>query len=146
MKKIKTRIFDTSEFLSSEEDMAAYLEAALSEGDPSLVVQALGAIAKARGMAQIAKDTGLRRESLYKALSPDGNPEFNTVIKVVKALGIRLHAETRHASGTSSNNAIKKAIRKPIGLRKRISSLIPPRRIHTTDALHRPTNQINSAG
>jgi probable addiction module antidote protein len=97
MKKIKTRIFDTSEFLSSEEDMAAYLEEALSEGDPSLVVQALGSIAKARGMAQIAKDTGLRRESLYKALSPEGNPEFNTVLKVVKALGIRLHAETLHA-------------------------------------------------
>jgi probable addiction module antidote protein len=57
----------------------------------------LGAIAKARGMAQIAKDTGLRRESLYKALSPEGNPEFNTVLKVVKALGIRLHAETLHA-------------------------------------------------
>jgi probable addiction module antidote protein len=91
MKKLKTRIFNTAEFLSSKKDMAAYLEAALSEGDPSLVVQALGAIAKARGMAQIAKDTGLRRESLYKALSPEGNPEFNTVLKVVKALGIRLH-------------------------------------------------------
>ena len=60
------------------------------------MVQALGAIAKARGMAQIAKDTGLRRESLYKALSPEGNPEFNTVLKVVKALGIRLHVETQH--------------------------------------------------
>jgi probable addiction module antidote protein len=84
MKKLKTRLFDTAEFLSSEKDMAAYLEAALSEGDSSLVVQALGAIAKARGMAQIAKDTGLRRESLYKALSPEGNPEFNTVLKVVK--------------------------------------------------------------
>jgi probable addiction module antidote protein len=97
MKKLKTKIFDTAEFLSSEKDMAAYLEAAFSESDPSLVVQALGAIAKARGMAQIAKDTGLRRESLYKALSPEGNPEFNTVLKVVKALGIRLHAETMHA-------------------------------------------------
>ena len=97
MKKLKTRIFDTAEFLFSEKDMAAYLEAALYEGDPSLVVQALGAIAKARGMAQISKDTGLRRENLYKALSPEGNPEFNTVLKVVKALGIRLHAETLHA-------------------------------------------------
>lgn len=98
MKKIKTHIFDTAEFLTSEKDMAAYLEEALSEGDPSLVVQALGAIAKARGMAKIAKDTGLRRESLYKALSPEGNPEFNTVLKVVNALGIRLHAETLHPS------------------------------------------------
>jgi probable addiction module antidote protein len=97
MKKLKTRIFDTAEFLSSEKDMAAYLEAALSEGDPSLVVQALGAIAKARGMAQISKSSGLRRESLYKALSPEGNPEFNTVLKVVKALGLRLHAEKIHA-------------------------------------------------
>lgn len=96
MKKIKTRSYDAAEFLKTEEDMASYLEEALSEGDPSLVVQALGAIAKARGMAQIAKDTGLRRESLYKALSPDGNPEFNTVLKVVKALGLRLHAEHLH--------------------------------------------------
>lgn len=93
MKKIKTRIFDTSEFLSSEADMAAYLEAALAEGDPSVVVQAIGAIAKARGMTQIAKSTGLPRESLYRALSPEGNPEFTTVLKIVKALGLRLHAE-----------------------------------------------------
>jgi probable addiction module antidote protein len=70
MKKLKTRIFDTAEFLSSEEDMVAYLEEALSEGDPSLVVQALGAIVKARGMAQIAKDTGLRRESFTKHYHP----------------------------------------------------------------------------
>ena len=97
MKKVKTRVFDAAEYLTTEDDMAAYLEAALSEGDASLVVQALGTIAKARGMAQIAKATGLRRESLYKALSPEGNPEFNTVLKVVKALGIRLHAETAHA-------------------------------------------------
>jgi probable addiction module antidote protein len=97
MKKVKTRIFDTAEFLSSEEDMTAYLEAAFEEGDPSLVVQALGAIAKARGMSQIATASGLRRESLYKALSPEGNPEFNTVLKVVKALGMRLHAETAHS-------------------------------------------------
>jgi probable addiction module antidote protein len=70
MAKIKTKVFDSARYLTSEEDMAACLEAALAEGDPALVVQALGTIAKARGMAQIAKDTGLRRESLYKALSP----------------------------------------------------------------------------
>lgn len=92
MKKVKTNVFDTAEFLSTEEEIAAYLEEALSEGDPKLVVKALGTIAKARGMAQIAKQTGLRRESLYKALSPEGNPEFSTVLKVVKALGIQLHA------------------------------------------------------
>ena len=98
MKKIKTRVFDTSEFLTSEKQMVAYLEEAFSEGDPRLVTEALGAIAKARGMARIAKATGLRRESLYKALSTDGNPEFATILKVVKALGIRLHAETALAA------------------------------------------------
>jgi probable addiction module antidote protein len=98
MRKLKTRIFDASEYLTSEKHMAAYLEEALSEGDSRLVTEALGAIAKARGMARIAKATGLRRESLYKALSTDGNPEFATILKVVKALGIRLHAETALAA------------------------------------------------
>ncbi len=91
--KTKIRSYDAAEYLASEEEMAAYLEAALEEGEPSLVVQALGTIAKARGMSQIARETGLGRASLYKALSPDGNPEFATVLKVVRALGIRLHAE-----------------------------------------------------
>jgi probable addiction module antidote protein len=78
--------------LDSEEDMAAYLEAALEDGDPALIAAALGDIARAQGMSQIARKTGLGRESLYKALSPDGNPEFSTVLKVVRALGLRLHA------------------------------------------------------
>lgn len=72
--------------------MVAYLEAALEDGDPAIIAAALGDIAKARGMAQIAKDTGLGRESLYKALSPEGNPEFATVLKVIRALGLQLHA------------------------------------------------------
>lgn len=92
MAKARTRPFDAAEYLETEEDMAAYLEAALETNEVESVVQALGTIARARGMAQIARETGLRRESLYKALSPDGNPEFATVLKVVKALGIRLHA------------------------------------------------------
>ena len=96
MKKTKTRPFDAAEYLASEEEVVAYLEVAFSEGDPSLIVQALGTIARARGMSQLAKDTGLRRESLYKALSSEGNPEFATVLKVVKALGIQLHAEPSH--------------------------------------------------
>ncbi len=96
--KTKTRPYDAAEYLASEEEMAAYLEAALEEGDPKLVVQALGSIAKARGMSQIARETGLGRESLYKALSPEGNPEFATVLKVVKALGMQLHAESIHAT------------------------------------------------
>jgi probable addiction module antidote protein len=96
MRKNKTRIYDTSEYLKSEKDINAYFEAALEEGDPALVVHALGAIAKARGMTEIAHKTGLRRESLYKALSPEGNPEFATVMKVVNALGMKLHAEYGH--------------------------------------------------
>jgi len=88
----KTSPWDVSEHLETEEDMAAYLEAALEVNEPALIAAALGDIAKAKGMAQIAKQTGLGRESLYKALSPEGNPEFSTILKVVSALGLRLHA------------------------------------------------------
>lgn len=94
MAKTKTKPYDSAEYLETTEDMAAYLEAALEDGDPRVIVHALGNIARARGMSQIARDTGLGRESLYKALSPEGNPEFATVLKVVQALGIKLHAET----------------------------------------------------
>jgi len=93
MAKTKTRLYDAAEYLETTEDMAAYLEAALEDGEPAVVVQALGTIARARGMSRIARDTGLGRESLYKALSPEGNPEFATVLKVVRALGLKLHAE-----------------------------------------------------
>lgn len=72
--------------------LAAYLEAALEEGDASLIAAALGDIARAKGMTQIARETGLGRESLYKALSPDGNPEFSTIMKVINVLGLKLHA------------------------------------------------------
>jgi probable addiction module antidote protein len=92
MAKTKTFPWDAAEHLNSEEDMAAYLEAALEEGEPTLVAAALGDIARARGMTQLARETGLGRESLYKALSPNGNPEFSTILKVVQALGLRLHA------------------------------------------------------
>jgi probable addiction module antidote protein len=96
MAKSKTKPYDVTEYLETEDDMAAYLQAALDEGDPALVIHALGNIARARGMTQIARDTGLRRESLYKALSPEGNPEFATVLKVVHALGIKLSADAIH--------------------------------------------------
>jgi probable addiction module antidote protein len=92
MKKEKTSVWDAAEHLETEDDMAAYLEAALEENDPSLIAAALGDIARAKGMSQIAKQTGLGRESLYKALSPEGNPEFSTVLKIVNALGLKLHA------------------------------------------------------
>ncbi len=84
--------YDTADYLKTEEDVAAYLEAVMDEAgdDAAFVAQALGTVARARGMAQLAKDTGLTREGLYKALSADGNPSFGTVLKVMKALGLRL--------------------------------------------------------
>jgi probable addiction module antidote protein len=90
--KTKTRPYDTAAYLRNEQDMAAYLEAVLEDGDAALVAAALGDIARAHGMTQLARDTGLGRESLYKALSSDGNPEFSTVLKVLAALNIKLHA------------------------------------------------------
>lgn len=74
--------------------MVAYLEAAFDEGDPRLIAAALGDISRAKGMTTVAADAGLGRESLYKALSPDGNPEFATVVKVMRALGLRLHVSS----------------------------------------------------
>jgi probable addiction module antidote protein len=97
MAKAKTKPYDAAEYLETDADLAAYLQAALDDGDPAIVIHALGNIARARGMSEIARQTGLRRESLYKALSPEGNPEFATVLKVVQALGIELHAEPSHA-------------------------------------------------
>ena len=94
MAKTKILPWDAAEHLVTEQDMAAYLEAALEDGEPSLVAAALGDIARAKGMTQLARDTGLGRESLYKALSPTGNPEFATVMKIVSALGLRLHASS----------------------------------------------------
>lgn len=82
--------YDTADYLQTEEDMALYLGACLEDGDPALIALALGSIARARGMAQLARDTGISREGLYKALSAEGNPEFATVMKVVKALNLTL--------------------------------------------------------
>lgn len=96
MSTITTRPYDPVNYLRDEEDCAAYLEAAIElameDGDTALVTAVLGDIARARGMSQLARDTGLARENLYKALSAEGNPEFATVLKVVKALGLKLHA------------------------------------------------------
>lgn len=84
--------FEPADYLKSTEDMVAYLEASMEEAgdDPGLVAVALGNIARAHGMVRVAKDTGLTREGLYKALSADGNPSLSTVLKVVKALGMKL--------------------------------------------------------
>ncbi len=94
-RKTKTTPYDVSEYLQTPEDMAAYLDAWLVEApdDAAGIARALGDIARAKGMTQVAKDAGLSRESLYRALSPEGNPSFATVLKVAKALGVRLHVE-----------------------------------------------------
>lgn len=86
--------FDAAELLNTPEQIAAYLEACFEEdaGDGALIRSALNDIARAKGMTQVARDTGLGRESLYKALGSSGNPEFATIIKVMKALGLKLHA------------------------------------------------------
>ena len=88
------RKWDVVDHLNTEEDMALYLEACLEKDDPALVAAALGDIARARGMSQLARDTGLTREGLYKALSVEGNPSFATIMKVTKALGFSLHTKT----------------------------------------------------
>jgi probable addiction module antidote protein len=90
--RVKTEPWDPVRYLETEADMAAYLAAALDEDDPTVFVAALGDVARAKGMTQIARETGLGRESLYKALSAEGNPEFATVMKVVRSLGLKLHA------------------------------------------------------
>ena len=91
-KKEKFSRYDVADYLGSDEDIAAYLEACMEEAgdDAAYIAAALGDIARARGMAQLAKDTGISREGLYKALSPDGNPSLATILKVVKALGLKL--------------------------------------------------------
>jgi probable addiction module antidote protein len=86
----KIRRWDAAESLETKEDIAAYLGAVLEDGDPDLLKAALGDIARAKGMTEIAHAAGVGRTNLYKALSPDGNPEFATVAKVLKALGLRL--------------------------------------------------------
>jgi probable addiction module antidote protein len=95
--KITTSLWDPSEHLETDEDMVMYLEAALEVGDPALISAVLGDIARAKGMAQIAEMTGLGRTSLYKALSPEGHPEFATVLKILDALGIKLQAKSAKA-------------------------------------------------
>jgi probable addiction module antidote protein len=88
--KVKTILWDSAAYLKTKVDIADYLEAVLEDGDPALVAHALGVIARAKGMTKIARATGLGRESLYKALSADGNPELATVLKVMRALGLKL--------------------------------------------------------
>ncbi len=89
--------FDAAEYLNSEEDVAAYLNAVLEENDPALLAAALGDIARSKGMTQVAKDSGITREALYKALRPGSDPRFDTISRVLAALGVRLVAQPLNA-------------------------------------------------
>ncbi|PSB37371.1 addiction module antidote protein [Aphanothece minutissima] len=102
MTKTETTVWDPVNHLKNSQDMAAYLEAALEDGDPHLVAAALGDFARAKGMSQVARDAGLGRESLYKALSSSGNPELATVLKVISALGLQLHASPAVGAETAA--------------------------------------------
>jgi probable addiction module antidote protein len=95
MRKTNTKRYDIAELLRTPQEMAAYLEACFEEadGDASFIAKAMGDIARAKGMTQVARDAGVSRESLYKALSGDRSPDFNTILKVVGALGMKLHAQ-----------------------------------------------------
>jgi probable addiction module antidote protein len=94
MAKTETIPWDSAAYLKTDEDIANYLEAVFEDGDPALIAHGLGVVARAKGMSQIAQAAGLGRESLYKALSKDGNPELATVLKVLHALGLKLKVAT----------------------------------------------------
>ena len=87
---IETKPYDSADYLKTPQDIAAYLEAAFEDGDPALITHALGVVARAEGMTEVARQAGLTRASLYKALSADGHPEFATVLKVIQALGLKM--------------------------------------------------------
>lgn len=112
---LNTRPYDVLNYLRDEEDMAGYLEAAMEDGHPAVIAGAIGDIARAIGMTDVARRAGIGRESLYKALSPNGNPEFATIMKVIGALGFRLTvaraarpARKRTTSGKRTNPTMRK--------------------------------------
>jgi len=98
IKKLGISRFDSAEYLKDETDITLYFQACLNEAgdDPAFIAQSLGVIARARGMTNLAKDTGISREGLYKALSGEGNPEFSTIIKVMNALELKFDVRTNH--------------------------------------------------
>ena len=106
---IKTSRWDSAEYLKTDEDIQLYLEACIEEAgdDPAFIVHALGVIARAKNMSQLARETGLTREGLYKAFSPEGNPTFTTVAKVAKALGLQITVQT--SPRVASNNQLPAA-------------------------------------
>jgi probable addiction module antidote protein len=94
---LKKTTWDSAELLDSPETIAAYIEAAFEDGDPALIAHALGVVARARGMTQIARDAGMTRDAVYKALSRDGNPTLSTLSKVMNAMGLQLSAKAMSA-------------------------------------------------
>ena len=128
--------WDAADYLRSEADMAAYLQAVLDEapGDAALLAEAIGDIARAKGMVQLARDTGLTREGLYKALSKDGNPRLDTVLKVLHALGLKLIPQPEQEPGLPENlsRAQAAAPAAPGGVRGRATG-----RRSTTETRHR---------
>lgn len=106
----KLKIFDPAEYLDDDDAIAAYIEEAIEIGDPAFVADAIGVVARAKGMAAIAKASGLSRESLYKSLSAGGNPEFATVFRVIQALGLKL--------GVAPKTALRSKPAKKVAARK----------------------------
>lgn len=106
MAKTITTRYDVAEHLRTPEEMAAYLEACLEEapGDAAFIAKALGDIARAKGMSQVARDAGLSRESLYKALSGERTPNFETILKVISALGLKLHAQAIQSESSTAQH------------------------------------------
>jgi len=104
---IKISNLDVSEYLDTEESIASYLSAVIEEGDPQLLLSAISDVAKARGMAKIASDSGLGRESLYKALKPEAKPRFETIVKVLNSLGVKMQFNAIHELEEKKENTRK---------------------------------------
>ncbi len=103
---VRTIPFDPAKYLKDDEEIAFYLSEAFETGEPEYINHALGVAARARGMTQVAKDSGLKREALYRSLSETGNPQFTTILAVMKALGLSLKAEVRKSDDHEAHNAL----------------------------------------
>jgi len=127
MKKESFTAFDAADYLKTEEDIAAYLVAASEDGDPKVLVSAMGDVIRARNVSQIARDAGLTREGIYKAFSPEGNPSFSTVVKVARALdlGLSFRAGRAKGKGPATARRAKKAVGS--GATRRSASKTSPR-------------------
>ncbi len=132
---LETTVFDPAEYLDDDEAIAGYLSDALETGEPAYIAHAIGVVARAKGMSAIAKETGLSRASLYRALDNGGNPSFATVVEVLSALGFQLHAGAKAApkrkavAGVARKAALKKATPKKTGPKKAVARKVVRRRI-----------------